>query len=446
MDVYENEIRLIDLINAIWKRKWLIILPTFIFVVLAAAISYLSAPQWEIDAIIQPSKFFSQTDQGQFTEVLVTDPKQIVGQINQQSYDRAIAAELKLNPTEFPQMTAENLRDTSLVRVSVTENDVEKGKAVLNALFSHLKKELDRKIEVEMKSIDTQIFVKENLIKQNELGIKDIENQIGLKKLQINDKENEIRTRENEIKKRNNDVKLKELDAQSLEIGKERIKKEIEADQNKLKISEERVQSIVTEMKGVKGRIDEIDEQLRKALAEKKQGGDAVGLLLYSNEVQQNLRYYNTLDEKLSTEKLTQEDLRLDIRDKQEQLRQIDTQIQQINAQKDSIAAEIDNVLTQIAVIKTEIEKIKNEIETLKNDIAKTQNAISNFQGENRLLEDKKARIDYTQLIKTPTPSLYPVSPRKVRNVAVAGILGIFMFSVLAVFVEYIEKNRARSK
>lgn len=29
---------------------------------------------------------------------------------------------------------------------------------------------------------------------------------------------------------------------------------------------------------------------MRKALAEKKQGADAVSLLLYSNEVQQNLR------------------------------------------------------------------------------------------------------------------------------------------------------------
>jgi hypothetical protein len=44
--------------------------------------------------------------------------------------------------------------------------------------------------------------------------------------------------------------------------------------------------------------IKENDKQLQKALAEKKQGNDAVALLLYSNEVQQNLRYYNTLDEK----------------------------------------------------------------------------------------------------------------------------------------------------
>jgi len=420
MDAYEDEIELMDYLNVIWKRKWLIIGPTFLLAAIAGIVSFLIPPKWEIDAIIQPSKFFVQTEQGQFVEVVVVDPKQIAGQINQETYNRLIAAELNLDLRKFPELKSENLRDTKLVRVSVREHDVDNGKAILSSLFNHLKRDLDRKIDVEMKSIDTDIFSKENLIKENEIGIKEIENQIDLRKLRIKDKENEIKTRENEIKKRNNDIKLKELDAQSKAIDKERIKKEIEANENKLKISEERVQNIMEEMKAVKARIDEIDEQLKRALAEKKQGGDAVGLLLYSNEVQQNLRYYNTLDEKLSTEKVTQENLRLNIRDKQEQLRQIDTQIQQINAQKDSIAAEIDNIMTQIAIIKTEIEKIKNEIESLRNDIAKIQNTITNLQSEIRLLEDKKARIDYAQLIKEPTASIYPVSPGNGLNVVIA--------------------------
>jgi len=442
MDAYEDEIELMDYLNVIWKRKWLIIVPTFLIAVVVGILSFLTPPQWEVDAIIQPSKFFVQTEQGLFEEVVVVDPRQIAGQINQESYNRLIAAELNLDLRRFPELKSENLRDTKLVRISVRENDIDKGKAILTSLFNHLKRELDRKIDVEMRGIDTQIFAKENSIKQNEIGIKEIENQIDLRKLKIKDRENEIKTRENEIKKRNNDIKFKELDVQSKEIDKERIRKEIEADHNKLKISEERVQSIMEEMKAVKGRIDEIDEQLRKALAEKKQGGDAVSLLLYSNEVQQNLRYYNTLDEKLSTEKVTQENLRLNIRDKQEQLRQIDTQIQQINTQKDSISAEIDNIMTQIAIVKTEIDKIKNEIESLRNDIAKIQNAITNVHSEIRLLEDKKARIDYAQLIKEPTASLYPVSPRKKVNVAIAGTLGLFIFTIFAFFLEYIEKQK----
>ena len=443
MEPDEKDIKLIDLLNVLWKRKWLIILPTVLCALAAGVISFLLPRKWEVDAVIQPSKFFVQTGQGQFIEVVVVDPRQIAGQINQESYNRLIAAEVNLDVQKSPKLRAENLPDTNLVRVSVRDQDADRGKAILLSLFNHLKRELDRKIDVEIKSIDTEIFKEENAIKQNEVDIKEIENQVDVNKLKIQDKENEIKTRDNEIKKLKNDMKLKELDVQFREINKEIVKKEIEAEQNKLKISEERVQSILEEMKAVKARIDDIDEQQKRAMAEKRQGGDAISLLLYSNEIQQNLRYYNTLDEKLSTEKITQENQRLNIWSKQEQLRQLDTQIQQLYAQKDSIAAEIDNMITQIAVIKTDIEKTLNEIKTLRNDSAKIQNTITELQSEIRLLGDKKARIDHALLIKEPTSSIYPVSPRKKLIVLLTGLSGLFLFTILAFFLDYIEKQKA---
>ena len=300
MNSNDSEVELIDYLRVISKRKWLIIIGTLFFIVVAIIASFLLPKVWEVDTIIVPSKFMVQTEQGEFNEVVVTDPKQIAGQINQQSYNTLIAAELNLDIRKFPKPKAENIRDTKLVRIAVRDRDIAKAKSILQYLFNHLKKELDKRIDFEMKSINTGIALTENSIKANELGIKDLGNQIELKKLQIKDEDNAIKTKENEIKKRNNDIKIKDLDVQSKEIEKERIKKEIETDQNKLKISEERVESIMEEMKSVKQRIDKIEEQLSKAIAEKKQGSDAVGLLLYSNEIQQNFRYYNSLDEKLS--------------------------------------------------------------------------------------------------------------------------------------------------
>lgn len=402
MDQYENEVELIDLLNVVWKRKWLIIVPTFFLAAIAGIVSFLTPPKWEVDAILQPSKFFTQTAQGQFEEVVVVDPRQIAGQINRESYNGLIATELNLDLRNFSHLKAENLRDTKLVRVSVREHDVERGKAILNSLFNHLKGELDRKIDVEIKGIDTQMAAKEYLIK---------------------DMGNEIKTEENEIKKKTSEIKLKDLIIQSKEIEKDRIKKGIEANGNKLKISEERVLSIGEEMKAVKGRIDELDGQLGKAIAERKEGSDAVSLLLYSNEVQQNLRYYNILDEKLSVEKLTQENLRLSNKENEEQIRQIDNQISQTNTEKEIIKAETNSILN-------EIEKIKNKISTAQNEI--------------KLLEDQKQRIDYAQLIKEPTSSLYPVSPRKKFIVAMAGILGLFMFTIFAFFLEYIDIEKQK--
>jgi len=80
------------------------------------------------------------------------------------------------------------------------------------------------------------------------------------------------------------------------------------------------------------------------------------------------------------------------------------------------------------------------------NEIENIKNKINTLQSEIKLLGDKKLRIDYAQLMKEPTPSLYPVSPRKKRNVAIAGVLGLFMFTVLAFFLEYIEKQKSTGK
>jgi len=362
MNTNESEIELIDLLNVIWKRKWLIILPTALFALAAGIISFLIPPKWEVDTIIHPGKFFVETEQGQFEKVLLTEPRQIARQINQNSFDSLIASELNLNLIDFPKLTAENLRDTNLIRIVIRDHDVALAKSILRKLFDHIQKQLDVKINVEVKAIDSKI------------------NTIELK------------------------IKGKELDIQSLEIEKAKTRQQILSAENKLKISEQKVMNISEEMKSVKKRIEDIEDQQRKSLEGKKEGIEAISLLLYSNEVQQNLRYYNTLEENLTGERVTQENLRLTIREAHEEIRQFNT----------------------------DAEKLKNEIEESKNQIS--------------LLTDKKARIDYAQLIKEPTASLHPISPRKKVNVFIACILGLFMFTVFAFFLEYIEKQKAERK
>jgi len=361
----ENEIELMDYLNIIWKRKWLISIPTFALMIIAGIISFLLPQKWNVNAIIVPSKFLIQTEQGEFREVVVVDPRQVAGQINEETYNYLIASELNLDMRKFPKLKAENVRDTKLVQVSLKDNDVERAKKILISLFNYLKTDLDKKIIVEIKGIDSQIALNENLIKLKELGIKD---------------------------------KLSEIKLGQIEKNKTR--EEMQSAERKLKISEDRVKSIIDEMKAVKERIDGLEEQQKKALAEKIQGIDAISLLLYSNTVQENLRYYNTLDEKLSDEKITQENLNLFVKEKNEEIKKLDMEIEKLN---------------------NEIDKINNEIENIKNQIS--------------LLNERKGRIDYTQIIKEPTPSVKPVSPKKKQNVLIAGVLGLMIFGMLAFFL-----------
>jgi len=372
MEHYE-EINLMDYVEILWKRKWLIIIPTFLITVAIGIWSFMKTPIWEVDAIIQPSKFLSQNAQGEFVEVFGADPKQVAALINQASYNAIIAAELNIDLRAFPALKAENLRDTKLVRVAIRDADVNRASKILNSLFHLLKSNFDRRTDVEIKSVDTQIANKETGIQQKSL-----------------------------------DIKGRDLEIQAKKIEKDRIRKEIDSDKKKLEISEERQDNILIEMKSVKSRIEEIDKQLQKALSEKQQGGDAVGLLLYANEVQRNLQYYNTLGEKVSAEKVTQETLHMDVRNKEEQLRQLDNQIGQVQNQQESI---------------------RNETAILKTDI--------------QLLGQKKSRIDYAWLIKEPTPSHYPVAPKKMQTVLIAGFLSLVVFCFLALFLNYLKQNRS---
>jgi len=367
----EKEIVLMDYFNILWRRKWLVIISTLCCAIVAGVISFLLPQKWEIDTVIEPGKFLFQTEQGEFEEVVVASPKQIAGQINAASYNHLIAAEMKLELEKLHKLRAEDIRDTNLVRIFIVKKEVEMAKSILAYLFDHLKKDLDMKIDVEIKGVDTQISSNENFIKQKNLTIKGMMIEIKLNKI-MKDKTAEV----------------------------------ILSTKNKLKISESRVNDITEEMKLVKVRIDGIEKQQKKTLAQKKEESDAISLLLYSNEVQNNFRYYNTLDEKLSTEKITQENLKLLVKEKEGEIKQLDTQIEKILI---------------------DIDKIKNEIENINSQIS--------------LLNQRKARIDYTRLIKEPSSSLYPVFPRRKLIVLSAAILGLMISALVAFFIEY-NKNR----
>lgn len=358
MNTSNNEVELMDYLTVIWRRRWMIIASTVILVVLAVLAAFLLPKIWEVDAIMVPSKFMVQTEQGEYSEVVVTDPRQISGQINQESYNNQIAADLNLDIRKFPEIKAENLLDTKLVRIWIRSRNIDRAKLILNHLFAHLKADLDKKIEVEIKGIDTRIANNESLIKQ------------------------------------------KEIDIESHKIEITKLNQEIVTARSKLKISEERLDKIVEEMKAVKERIAEIDKTLRSALSGQKEETEALALLLYSNEIQQNLRYYDTLDEKLSSEKLIQEDLRLGVKGKGEDIKELGNKIN----------------------------KLRNESEIIKKD--------------NEFLVERKLRIDYAQLIKAPTASLKPVFPKKTLFAVISAILGLFLFTMLAFFLEYIEKSR----
>jgi capsular polysaccharide biosynthesis protein len=329
----EKEFELIDYLSIIWKRKWLIVIGTLVLMFLTAIVSFLVKPVYEVDAIIQPGKFIVENQAGNFEEVVVETPQQIADKVVHKSYDALISAQLNIDEEKLPELDAENIKDTLLTRIWVREVDVSQGKRVLQTLVGFLKGDMDKKIDVEFNNIDAEI--KEN------------------------------------------------------EIDRERRLQEIEILKNKIKIIDQRKKDIAEEMRSAKNKIGEIEkEQLAVLKKENRSDIESLGLLLYSNEIQQTFQYLDLLNEKLKFERLGEED-----------------------------------VYSALQEEEATISKINNTIANLK---------------------ERKGRIDRTKIVKEPTSSIYPVYPKKKLNVLIAGIIGVMLFTVLAFFLDYAEKQKAK--
>jgi capsular polysaccharide biosynthesis protein len=334
-EYYEDEVDLMEYLEVIWKRKWLIIIPTFILVLIAGVVSFLLSETWRVDSIILTSKFIVQTEQGNFEEVVIVPSKQIAGKIKEGAYDQIIASELNLDIRGFPELEAQVLNDTDLIQISSKDQDVNKQKSIHLALFEHVKRDTDKSVDIEMKNIESQI-------KAQQINKKKKEDEIGVLKRKLDI-----------VKKR-----------------KEEIEKSLVETREKIELLEK--------------------EQIENLKKENRSSGETLGMLLYSNEIQQSLHYLNNLNESLSQKKM-------------------------------------------------EEENIKNRIEDIQGDIEQINNQIDN-------LNERKGRISYAQLVKAPTSSLSPVAPNKKLNVIIAGFLGLFLFTILAFFLEYIQKNKSRER
>ena len=304
----KKEIELIDYLNVIWRKKLLIVIPTFILMLMAGYCSFRAPRAFAVDAIIAPSNILLQTPGGRLEKIQVIDPMQLALQISQGAYNAEIAAALGLDPYEVSMIMAENLRDpqspqylrgTDLVLVSTVGMEMDKAQQILQKLYELVKKDLDEKVGIESQSVDARIEELDSNINEKNVDILENENQMELTALEIKDKEQEIKVEEIEIIKKQNDIQAKKLEIESVEIEKGRIGDEIVNFQNKIKILDKRSESLQAEKEKNIARIKELEGQQKQALAAKKSDGQALSLLLYSNEIQHSLRYSNELDEKV---------------------------------------------------------------------------------------------------------------------------------------------------
>lgn len=219
MNGYENERELMYYLKVIWKRKWFILIATFLSVAAALVISFLSPSSGESYAIIQPSKFISLTKNGEFKEVSLVDPKLIAEQINKGFFNNLISSEIDMDIKKLPKFKAENITDTNLLWVSMKEKDIKKAKLFLNSLLEHLKREYDERAKFELNETNTQLNSKKKEDLRIKEDIKEYKNELNniKKRKEYIEKEIDILIKRTEKLEKEQNLSLKEKESSELE-------------------------------------------------------------------------------------------------------------------------------------------------------------------------------------------------------------------------------------
>ncbi len=169
------------------------------------------------------------------------------------------------------------------------------------------------------------------------------------------------------------------------------LEEEIQEAKKRFNYIKQRKKEIEKEIIDVRKRIEEMEKERHFILNKKNRSeADNLSIFLYSNEIHQALIHQSIQRGLLDNNKMEEEKINFEIKDKKIKIQQIEIEINDLN--------------------------------------------------------EGKKNIYYAQITKEPTSSISPVSPKKLTNALIAGILGLLTFGMLAFFLEYIEKQKFKLK
>ncbi len=109
----------------------------------------------------------------------------------------------------------------------------------------------------------------------------------------------------------------------------------------------------------------------------------------------------------------------------------------------------IQESIAYLNTLRTTTNDIKSGINNASLAIENANNNIKDLESQKRLIQEKFANMEFKkntiqniQVLQPPKSSLYPVKPKKLLNVLLAGVVGLFLTVFLAFFLEYISRHK----
>jgi len=395
----DEEIELMDYLVVLWKRKWLIIVGTFICIITAGVVAFKMSKIYEVSTFINVGR-----TEGRFVE----EGSIISEKINSISLRKEIAHKLSLSlkeisGEEFFKVSPKGNKNTLTVEIRRETAKPDQAIKILEIVNENIIQSHHSEIEKARKTLLDKIAINESKIAVTQTQIealkKEISEKIAINKDKIKDTESQIETLKKEI-------------SDKIAINEKRI----EIKQQKQKVLEKQLAEIEEEIRTLEQLRDNIIKRELKEV-------DVVGMVAYFNDLQARFNSaYSTRSQIID---------------------EIPSQIQSYRADIASLEARLIN----LGELPFKIESYNEDIAALEArliDLDGLPLGIESYKESAVILQAKLDEIRETEIIDPPHSSYYPVKPQKKRILAIAAVLGFIVCVFLAFLFEYTEKYRER--
>jgi capsular polysaccharide biosynthesis protein len=336
---YEEEVDLLELLDTLWQRKWIVVLTALVCVGAAVAYLFTATPQYRISMQVRPGITAYDKD----GPIRGWTPDDIASWINNEQYRIFFPVELlSKEEEEIPEVKGQKARESNNITLTLLYPDPETGKKILERLYGntvdyYANKGGDPQIQLTRLGFEKQI---------QEL----LDNKYRIEKIVAQELESSIKEHKDQIQLHQEEI--------------EKVSKKKATDVKTLQELERRMQATLTNTSDL--------VKLRDQMIARKEPKD-LSLLLYTNIIQQNIYHVSQLQERIAhLEKVileaekTEKEIEKRIRDTSRDIVKIETTINEdLRLQKQDIDRRIERLRQQIKAL-TPMERVSGPLASLK--------------------------------------------------------------------------------
>ncbi len=400
----EEEIDLRGLFEVLWRRKWLILAIIVISVAIAGYLSFFAIPPvYEAEALIE-LRFPEQVENQEIYHLQQAEKKEAYRlQILDPYFLSQIIEKLQLDPQKYDPfslqeaLNVEILKNANFLKITAKDSDPQKATDIANAIASEF---VDFAIRSTQEDVKKELLFLEEGMKEWQSKLDEIGGRIRdfLARSEITALEEEVEAKRGLLGSFQRDILLIDVQEKEFQATLEKAKEKLESEPPYLKLR----------------------QSLFGSSEEEGMVGDFIsGFLPLTMEREAANEVYNAL---------------------KGQAMSLEAQLSGMEARKKTMTEAAGEVQIELKELEsTLLEKAieRDQLQREYDSALETYGALIQEYGKTQVYSMSEEVNAGVRIVSSALPPKEPISPRKMLNVAIAGVLGIFVGIIAAFVAEY---------